>query len=96
MFAVVAVLIAGIAWLLRPQPPASSVPSKTPQEAVAGYLNALVDADANRALEYALNRPTDTTLLTADVLKASHKTAKLAVVNVPGWRAGRWSPCPPR
>lgn len=83
VFAVVAVLIAGVAWLLRPQPPASSVPSTTPQEAVAGYLNALVEADANRALEYALNRPTDTTLLTDEVLKASHKTAKLAVVNVP-------------
>lgn len=82
-FVVVAGLIAGVAWLLRPQPETSSVPSATPQQAVAGYLDALVAADADRALEYALNRPTDTTLLTRGVLEASHKEAKLAVVNVP-------------
>lgn len=87
-FVVVAVLVAGIAWLLRPQPPASGVPSATPQEAVAGYLDALVAADADRALEYALNRPTDTSLLTADVLKRSQKEAKLAVVSVPEVEGG--------
>ncbi len=82
-FLVLAVLIGGIAWLLRPQPPASSAPATTPQQAVTGYLNALVAADADQALEYALNRPTDTTLLTRDMLEASHRTAALAVVNVP-------------
>ena len=82
-FVAVAVLVAGGAWLLRPQPAASSVPSATPQQAVTGYLDALVAADADRALEYALNRPTDTTLLTRGMLEASHEEAKLAVVNVP-------------
>lgn len=82
-FVVVAGLIAGVAWLLRPQPESSSVPSATPQQAVAGYLDALVASDADRALEYALNRPTDTTLLTRGMLEASHAKARLTVVNVP-------------
>ncbi|MFT4296915.1 MAG: hypothetical protein QM582_16040 [Micropruina sp.] len=82
-FIVLAGLIAGIAWLLRPQPASTSVPAATPQQAVSGYLDALVAADAPRALEYALNRPTDTTLLTREMLEASHREAKLTVVNVP-------------
>ena len=82
-FVVVAALIAGIAWLLRPQPESSAVPAATPQQAVAGYLEALVATDADRALEYALNRPTDTTLLTRAVLEASHQQGRLTVVNVP-------------
>ena len=82
-FLVVAGLIAGIAWLLRPQPPATSAPAETPRQAVTGYLDALIAADADRALEYALNRPTDTTLLTRGMLEASHRSAALAVVNVP-------------
>lgn len=82
-FVVVAALIAGIAWLLRPQPESSAVPAATPQQAVAGYLEALVATDADRALEYALNRPADTTLLTRSMLEASHKQGAFAVVNVP-------------
>ncbi len=82
-FVVLAGLIGGVAWLLRPQPVASSVPAATPRQAVAGYLDALVAADADRALEYALNRPTDTTLLTRAVLEASHQQGRLTVVNVP-------------
>ncbi len=83
VFLVVAGLIAGIAWLLRPQAPASAVPSATPQEAVTGYLDALIAADADRALEYALNRPSDVRLLTRDMLTASQRVSPLAVVNVP-------------
>ncbi|MFT4217878.1 MAG: hypothetical protein QM619_11955 [Micropruina sp.] len=94
VFVVVAGLIAGIAWLMRPQPNASTVPSATPQQAVAGYLDALVAADADRALEYALNRPADTTLLTRTMLEASHHEGKLAVVNVPEVDGGETATVP--
>ncbi len=83
VFLVVAALIAGIAWLLRPQPGTSGLPSATPQQAVTGFLDALVAADADRALEYALNRPADTRLLTKEMLDASQRVAPLSVVNVP-------------
>ncbi|MFT3971352.1 MAG: hypothetical protein QM695_14005 [Micropruina sp.] len=87
-FLVVAGLIAGIAWLLRPQPAASGVPSATPQQAVTGFLDALVAADADRALEYALNRPADTRLLTTEMLAASQRAAPLSVVTVPEVQGG--------
>lgn len=87
-FLVVAGLIAGIAWLLRPQAESSAVPAATPQQAVAGYLDALIAADADRALEYALNRPTDTKLLTHGVLAESQRLAALSVVNVPEVNGG--------
>lgn len=82
-FAVAVVLIAGVAWLLRPQQDPSAVPASSPKEAVTGYLDALVTGDAERALQYALNRPTDTSLLTRAMLEQSHKKAPLAVVDVP-------------
>jgi len=83
VFVVVAALVAGIAWLVRPQPVPSAVPAATPQQAVTGFLDALAAADADRALEFALNRPADTTLLTREVLEASRANGALAVVNVP-------------
>mgnify|MGYP005608476685 CR=1 FL=1 len=80
---VVLALVGSIAWVLRPQPPAGTVSAATPREAVSGFLQALADADADRALQYALNRPVDTTLLTRPVLEASRKEAPLVIVNVP-------------
>jgi len=76
-------LVGGIAWSLRPQPVAGSVPAATPKQAVTGFLEALAGGDADRALEFALTRPTDTTLLTRTVLEASHADGALAIVNVP-------------
>ena len=93
-FIVVAGLIVGIALLLRPQQPASMVPAATPQQAVTGYLDALVASDADRALAYALNRPTDTTLLTREMLEASHRAGALSVVNVPVVEGGESATVP--
>lgn len=82
--AVVAViaLAAAVFGLTRPRPAASPVPAATPHEAVAGYLEALAKADAERALLYALNRPSDTALLTNAMLEASRAKAALSVVTV--------------
>ena len=80
---VVLALVGSIAWALRPQPPVGKVPADTPREAVTGFLQALADADADRALEYALTRPPDAALLTRPVLEASRKEGALAIVNVP-------------
>lgn len=80
---IVIALIGGIAWTLRPQPAAGNVPAATSKQAVTGFLEALVAEDADRALAYALNAPTDRTLLTREVLAASHKQGALAIVNVP-------------
>ena len=80
---VVLALVGSIAWALRPQPPVGKVPAATPRDAVTGFLQALADADADRALEYALTRPPDAALLTRPVLEASRKEGALAIVNVP-------------
>lgn len=81
---VVLALVGGIALAVRQQQPAaSSVPAETPQQAVRGYLDALVALDADRALEYAVSKPTNTAMLSREVLAQSQKVAPLAVVEVP-------------
>lgn len=76
-------LVGAIAWAVRPQPAAGSVPAATPQQAVTGFLESLASGDAERALEYAQYRPTDLTLLNRSVLEASHQQGALAIVSVP-------------
>lgn len=80
---VILALLGGIAWTLRSQPASGRVPSATAKQAVTGYLEALAANDADRALEYAQNPPTDKTLLTHSVLEASHELGALVIVNVP-------------
>ena len=80
---VVLALIGSIAWALRPQPAQNGISSATPQQAVRGFLDALAGSDADRALQFALTKPTDTALLTRAVLESSNKTGPLTVVNVP-------------
>ncbi|MFT3860119.1 hypothetical protein [Micropruina sp.] len=80
---VVLALVGSFAWALRPQPNQNGVAASTAQQAVRGFLDALAADDADQALQYALNRPTDTTLLTRAVLESSHQTGALTVVNVP-------------
>lgn len=84
--AVVAV-VGGIAWAVRGQP-AGPVPAATPQQAVTGFLQALAEADADRALLYARDQPTDKTLLTREVLDESRKLAPLTIVDVPQVQGG--------
>jgi hypothetical protein len=80
---VVLALIGSIAWALRPQAAQNGIASATPQQAVRGFLDALAAGDADRALQFALTKPTDTTLLTRAVLESSNKSGALSVVNVP-------------
>jgi hypothetical protein len=79
----ISALVGGIAWAVRPQPAPDAVAAATPQQAVTGFLQALAAGDAERALRYAATVPTDTSLLTREVLDVSHEEAPLAIVNVP-------------
>lgn len=81
-------LVGGIAWAVRPQPSPDAVAAATPQQAVTGFLQALAAGDAERALRYAATVPTDTGLLTRQVLEVSHQEAPLAIVNVPEVQGG--------
>lgn len=63
---------------------ASSAPqADLPSDAVRGYLQALADLDADRAVGYLEDDPADKTFLTKEVLTASAKTAAISDVNVP-------------
>ncbi len=74
------------------------MPAATPQQAVTGYLDALVAADADRALQYALNRPTDTDAAHPRGARGeSHKLAgRWSVVDVPEVHGGETVRCRPR
>ena len=54
-----------------------------PSDAVRGYLQALADQDADKAVGYLKDDPADKTFLTHDVLAASAKTAAISAVDVP-------------
>lgn len=56
---------------------------ETASDAVQGYLNALAAGDATKALTYLSQQPSDTSLMTNDVLKASLKSAPLTGITVP-------------
>lgn len=56
--------------------------ASTPDAAVEGFLNAVADADADAALGYLQNSPSDTTLLTDDVLSVSDEEAPLSDIDV--------------
>jgi len=55
----------------------------TASDAVQGYLNALAAGDATKALTYLSQQPSDASLMTDAVLKASDKAAPLTAINVP-------------
>ncbi|MDO5492907.1 MAG: hypothetical protein Q4F53_04780 [Nesterenkonia sp.] len=56
--------------------------ASSPQAAVEGYLNALADGDAEEALSYLSNSPSDTTLLTDEALSVSNEEAPISDIQV--------------
>ena len=63
---------------------ATSAPkADSPSDVVRGYLQALADQDADRAVGYLEDEPADKTFLSKDVLAESAKTAAISAVNVP-------------
>lgn len=96
---VVVAVIGAVAWALRPTPAPSgpaTIQAATAQQAVRGFLDALARSDAEGALQYALARPADVRLLTADVLKAAQAEAPLVVEEVPVVEGSGTVPVPAR
>ncbi|GAB3921517.1 hypothetical protein GCM10011575_15760 [Microlunatus endophyticus] len=52
-------------------------------DAVKGYLDALSTGDAKKALSYLSEQPSDTSLMTDDILKVSTKEAPITAIKVP-------------
>ncbi len=84
--AVIALVAGLVAWFNRPAaapaPSPSSTAAGTAQDAVRGYLDALVTGKASDALAFALTPPADVRFLTDDALAASRKTEPWTVVRV--------------
>lgn len=62
---------------------APTTPATTPADSVRRYLEALAADDADAALAEAATQPADRTLLTDEVLRASHAITPMTDVNVP-------------
>lgn len=68
-------------------------PAKSGTEAVRGYLEALAASDSAAALSYADQPPSDTTLLTDEVLTASNAVAPITDIQI-SEPAGKFKPIP--
>lgn len=93
---VLVLLVVGAVALIRSAVQSADDPAKTggsgsssapaaakPSDAVKGYLQALADQDADKAMGYLEDEPADKTFLTHDVLATSAKTAAISAVDVP-------------
>jgi hypothetical protein len=77
-------LIGGIVWAAPSLFPSMFAPARnaTPKAAVETYLNALASADAATAIKAAVTPPTETALLTNEILAASQKRAPITKIVV--------------
>lgn len=77
-------LIGGIVWAAPTLFPGMFAPARnaTPKAAVETYLNALAAGDASTALKAAVTPPTETSLLTNEVLAASQRRAPITNIVV--------------
>jgi hypothetical protein len=62
---------------------APAAKASSPSDAVTGFLTAVADADAEKALGYLGSPPSDTSMLTDEVLAASNTLAPITGIEVP-------------
>lgn len=79
---VIAVIVAMLPKAAGPSGGGLPAPAKSGTEAVKGYLEALAASDSAAALSYAAQAPTDTSLLTDEVLAASNAVTPITEIKV--------------